>query len=110
MIGNIKKLLHDNKKDFSGGGGMKWLNISHDMWSTLIMDGAMGSSIKLITQKMVPVTIATGLVKSNGSHRAADCATDLEELFLNRYDIVVKDEVVSAGRHRKCSSSSFYSS
>ncbi len=86
----------DNKKDLNGGGGMKWLNITHDMWSTLLVDGAMVSSIKLVTKDLHTMPIATGLVKSNGNNRAADCATDLEEIFRDHHNIVVKDKVESA--------------
>lgn len=96
-VGSVKAILATNKAEFGKGCGMKWLNVSHDMWSTKLMDGAMGSSVKVVRKDMHTLTMATGLTKNNKSHGAAQCAADLQDLFLKRYDLVLNDEIQSAG-------------
>ena len=52
MTAGITKIFDKIRADFAGGDGMKWLNISHDCWSTTIMDGAIGSSARVVTSDM----------------------------------------------------------
>ena len=47
MMGGVKKLMHENGQDFDG---VSWLTLGHDMWSTINMEGALGSCIRLTTK------------------------------------------------------------
>ena len=65
MIDGIKKQVDTNRIELHVGN---WLAIYHDMWNTITVDGALGSSIKLTTKKMETYTIAAILEKNNESH------------------------------------------
>lgn len=92
MCNGIKKLVGANRLELGNG---KWLTICHDMWNTINMDGALGSSLKLTTKEMQTYTIAAVLEKNNISHGAVDVAEVLQTIYNDRYDIDLKNEVAS---------------
>lgn len=97
MTAGITKLFDKIRADFAGGDGMKWLNISHDCWSTTIMDGAIGSSARVVTSDMKCISIATCLLKNNDSHGAKVVAGVLSDVYKSCYNVDVLKDVKSAG-------------
>ena len=91
MIDGIKKLVDTNRIELRVGN---WLAICHDMWNTITMDGALGSSIKLTTKRMETYTIAAILEKNNESHAAADVGEMMQMRYEERFGI---DCVVDGG-------------
>ena len=85
MVAGIMKLVKKCRLELCRMGD--WLTIVHDMWNTLNMDGALGSSLKLATKEMKTYTIAAVLEKNNISHGAQDVATILQSIYMDRYSI-----------------------
>ena len=81
MISGIVKILCDNANDFDG---VKWLTIGHDIWNTVVMDGALGSCIRIMTKDMEVYNIAAVLRKHNVSHCADEVGDVLEEVYQTR--------------------------
>mmetsp|Transcript_32277 Transcript_32277/g.67858 ORF Transcript_32277/g.67858 Transcript_32277/m.67858 type:complete len:853 (-) Transcript_32277:67-2625(-) len=92
MIQGIIKLVETNREELSG---LRWLSICHDMWNTLTMDGALGSSLKLTTKDMETYTIAAILEKNNVSHSAPDIGAQLQKTYMERFGIDLKKETNS---------------
>ena len=67
MIEGIKRLFCANIRDMAV---LKWLSVGHDIWNTMIMDGALSSSVKVMTRDMEVYTIAAVLRKNNATHKA----------------------------------------
>ena len=101
MTAGITKLFDKTRADFVGGDGMKWLNITHDCWSTTIMDGAIGSSARVVTSDMKKcISIATCLLKNNDSHGGAKAkvvAGVLSDIYKSHYNVDVLKDVKSSG-------------
>jgi len=76
---------------------MKWLSMGHDIWNTCVMDGALGSCVKIMTNNMELYTVATVLKKHNLSHTAAEVAGVLEEVYKARYGISLKGSISHIG-------------
>ena len=89
IITGIKKLLDANGRNLAG---LKWLNVGHDIWNSMIMDGALGSSVKVMTRDMEVYTIASVLQKHNVSHSADEVGKVLENIYQTRYGISLKKE------------------
>ena len=89
MVDGIIKLVTPNQKDFQG---MKWLSICHDMWNSVLMDGILGSSLRVTTRAMKRYTIAAILEKNNESHRSKAVADQLQKSYLDRYNINLEKE------------------
>ena len=89
MVGCIKKLLSDGANYFEG---VQWLSVGHDIWNTVIMDGALGSCVRLMTADMEVYNIASVLKKHNISHGANDVGEVLEEVYQTRYGISLLKE------------------
>ena len=87
MMDGVKKLMHENGQDFDG---VSWLTLGHDMWSTINMEGALGSCIRLTTKDMETYTIATLLKKNSASHSASNVAKVLEESYQERFGVSLK--------------------
>jgi len=64
-----------------------WLAICHDMWNTITIDGALGSSIKLTTKKIETYTITAILENNNESHAAADVGDMMQMRYEERFGI-----------------------
>ncbi len=79
MVDNIIKLLDDE-----GITGLWAVSITHDIWNTIIMDGALGSSLRIVTRDMEMYTIAAVLKRHNANHKAANVAAILEEVYQTR--------------------------
>lgn len=94
MIVNIKALVKECQVDF---GGMRWLCFCQDLWSTMLMDGALGSSFKITTRDMQSYTIAALLVKNNLSHGSVHVADLMAEEFQKRYEIDLKTKGFDGG-------------
>ena len=88
MIKGIVKLLNHN-----GIPGLVAVSITHDIWNTLLMDGALGSSVRVVTSEMEVYTIAALLTKHNVDHTAETVAGILDKMYTTRYDLNVKDDV-----------------
>ena len=88
MIKGIVKLLNHN-----GIPGLVAVSITHDIWNTLLMDGALGSSVRVVTSEMEVYTIAALLTKHNVDHTAETVAGILDKMYMTRYDLNVKDDV-----------------
>ena len=94
MVSGIAKILKDNSNDFDG---KKWLTIGHDIWNTVVMDGALGSCIRIMTKDMEVYNIAAVLRKHNVSHCADEVGDVLEEVYQTRYGISLKKECSHVG-------------
>ena len=92
MIEGIKKLVDTNREEL---GGLKWLTMCHDMWNTITMDGALGSSLMLTTKDMKTYTIDDILEKNDVSHAMADVAEKNYKTYDLRYGINLKTEAAS---------------
>ena len=96
MILGIVKLVETNRAELSG---LQWLSICHDMWNTIVMDGALGSSMKLTTKNMETYTIATILEKNNFSHSADDVGAQLQRIYKERFNVDLKVEATSVASY-----------
>ena len=92
MIAGIVKLLEENKVY-----GSQAVSITHDLWTTFVMDGVLGSSMRLVSREMEVYTIATILKKHNLGHDAETVANRIQELYMDRYKLDVKKEVPHVG-------------
>lgn len=68
FVTQVKDLLSQSSSNFGNDSRMRWLGYSSDLWTSQVMDGALGLSLRCITWDFVPITIVATLVKMNSSH------------------------------------------
>lgn len=61
------------------------------------MDGAIGSSARVVTADMKCISVATCLIKNNDSHGAKLVANVLTEVYKDRFNVDLSKDVKSAG-------------
>ena len=88
MTKGIRKLLTDN-----GVSGLIAISIPHGIWSTLVMDRVLGSSLENVTSDMEIYTIAAVLKKRNLSHDAPAVAAAIREIYKRRSSLDIMEEV-----------------
>jgi hypothetical protein len=81
---SIKKVIEEEKKHMYG---LPFISICHDMWTTLVSDSALGTSMRFISKDFKVLQFACALFKSNESHKSVDAALNLKNIYKDRYCI-----------------------
>jgi hypothetical protein len=66
---------------------LPFISICHNMWTAVLQDNVLGSSIRFISADFEVVQIACCLLKNNTTHDSAFNATTLHQHYLDRYSI-----------------------
>ncbi len=73
------------------------MSMIHDLWTSINNHCIIGSSIKFTIDDILTHTIACFLLKQNTSHKAKDVADQLQHMYMERYEIDLKNDAAFVG-------------